>query len=143
MGPHTTRTRPVTVRVFAYAPTIFTHCQHCEIVFGTVGVGERIQRREAASALPEDLLVEYQQVSDWVHSLLERQGDRVLVKVVDPASLQGFWRSLRHGVRRYPAVLIDEREKVVGTDFAAADRLIDRCLAEREGSTARGREGAA
>lgn len=143
MGPETMHPRPVTVQVFAYAPTIFTHCQHCEIAFGAAGVGERIQRREAATALPEELLLEYQQVSDWVHSLLERRGGEVQVNVVDPASLEGFWRSLRHGVRRYPAVVIGGRDKVVGTDFAAADQLIDQRVAERAQDARRGGKGEA
>jgi hypothetical protein len=124
---------PVNVQVITYAPTVFRHCQHCEVAIAGVGWGERIHRAEAANALPDDLLREYQQLSDWVHSLLERHGPRVRVSVVDAASIEGVWKSLRHGVRRYPAVVVDGREKVTGTDFAAVDRVIDRRLGEGSG----------
>lgn len=131
MGTEMAPLRPVTVQVIAYAPTVFRHCQHCEVAFAGLGFAEKMHAREAADALPEDLLREFQQVSDWVHSLLERHGDRVTISVVDAASVEGVWKSLRHGVRRYPAVVIDGGEKLIGTDFAPADRVIDRRCAER------------
>jgi uncharacterized protein DUF1525 len=123
--------RPLTVQVLAYAPTIFRHCQHCEVAFAGLGVAGRMHKAEAANALPDDLLSDFQQVSDWVHALLERHGQRVRVSVVDAASLEGFWSSLRHGVRRYPAVVVDGRREMTGTDFAAADRVIQQRLASR------------
>lgn len=117
--------QPVTVQVITYAPTVFRHCQHCEVAFEGMGLGERMHRNEARDALPNDLALEFQQVSDWVHGLIERHGRRLRIDVVDAASLEGVWRSLRHGVRRYPAVIIGGREKRVGTDFAELDRLVD------------------
>ncbi|MDE3193948.1 MAG: hypothetical protein KGN00_09700 [Chloroflexota bacterium] len=123
--------RPVNVQVIAYAPTVFRHCQHCEVAYAGLGVADRMHQKEAADALPPELLQEFQQVSDWVHALLERHGDRVKVSVVDAASIEGVWASLRHGTRRYPAVIVDGKDKVVGSDFASADRLIDQRLSTR------------
>jgi hypothetical protein len=117
--------KPVTVQVITYTPTVFLHCQHCELTFKEMGIGERLRRQEAAEALPEDLAREYQALSDWVHDLLERHGPRVRVKVVDAASIEGFFSSIRHGVRRYPAVILDGGEKRIGTDFGVLDPLID------------------
>jgi hypothetical protein len=57
---------------------------------------------------------------------------------VDAASIEGVWRSLRYGVRRYPTVVVDGEDKFVGTDFAPANRLIDERLDAR-----RERRGAA
>jgi hypothetical protein len=118
----------LSVQVVAYAPTIFRHCQHCEVAFEGVGFAERMHRNEARDALPPDLAADYQRVSDWVHGLLERHGARVAISVIDAASIEGVWASLRHGVRRYPTVIVDGRDKAVGTDFAALDTLIDRRL---------------
>jgi hypothetical protein len=118
--------RPVSVEVITYAPTVFSHCQHCEVAFGEMGIGERLRRQEAAEALPDDLLRDYQALSDWVHRLLERHGSKVRVRVVDAASIEGFFRSLRHRVARYPAVIVDGRIKRTGGDLAALDPLIDR-----------------
>jgi hypothetical protein len=54
--------QPLSVQVITYAPTIFRHCQHCEVAFAGVGFAERIHRAEARDALPGDLLNEFQQV---------------------------------------------------------------------------------
>lgn len=123
--------RPVDVQVIAYAPTVFRHCQHCEVAFAGLGFADTMHAREAANALPDDLLQDFQRVSDWVHALLERHRDGLKVSVVDAASIEGVWKSLRHGVRRYPAVLVDGTTTLVGTDFAPADLAIDRRLTER------------
>jgi hypothetical protein len=122
---------PVRVKVITYAPTVFRHCQHCEVAFQGVGLGERIHRAEAADALPEDLSREFQAVSDWVHELLSRHGSRVKISVIDAASIEGFWQSLRHGVRRYPVVIVDSDEKRAGTDFVGLDQLIGDRVRER------------
>jgi hypothetical protein len=133
---------PVTVQVIAYAPTVFRHCQHCEVAIAGVGLGERIHRAEAANALPDDLLRDYQQVSDFVHSLLERHGRNVRVSVIDAASIEGVWQSLRHRVRRYPAVVVDGRDRLVSTDFDAIERVIEQRLREHAGATGRGKGAA-
>lgn len=121
--------KPLTVEVITYAPTVFSHCQHCEVAFQEMGIGERLRRAEAAQALPDDLARDFQAWSDWIHRLLERYGPRVRVKVVDAASIEGVIESLRHRVGRYPAVIVDGSEKRSGSDFEALDRVIDARLA--------------
>jgi len=120
--------QPVSVTVITYAPTIFRHCQHCEVAFQGIGLGERIHRDEARDALPPDLIADFQRVSDWVHALLRRHRTGVAVSVVDAASIEGVWKSLRHGVRRYPAVIVDGRAPAVGADLDAADAVIEEQL---------------
>jgi len=120
--------KAVRVEVIAYAPTAFYHCQHCELTFREAGFGGRIREEQLAHALPEDLLQDYQALSDWVCALTEYYGGRVVVKVVDAASVEGFWKSLRYRVRRYPAVIVEGREKCSQTDPAAVHRLIERYL---------------
>jgi hypothetical protein len=128
--------QPLSVQVIAYAPTIFRHCQHCEVAFQGIGVGERMHQAELANALPDELLDDFARVSDWVHRLVDRHGNRVAVSVVDAASIEGVWKSLRHGARRYPAVVIDGRTVRApsrdGSDLESASELID----ERLGTTA-------
>jgi hypothetical protein len=123
---------PVRVTVITYAPTVFRHCQHCEVAFEGMGLGERIHRSEAKDALPDDLSLEYQQVSDWVHGLLERHRRGVEIAVVDAASIEGVLRSLRHGARRFPAVIIDGvRRQVDSTDLGDLDAEVDAAVATR------------
>ncbi|HXG41025.1 MAG TPA: hypothetical protein VNJ28_08785 [Candidatus Limnocylindrales bacterium] len=121
-------TQPLSVQVIAYAPTVFTHCQHCEVTFAEVGLGERLRREAAASALPDDLALEFARLSDWVRRLVDRFGSRIHVKVVDAASIEGVLLSLRHGVWRYPAVIVGGRDKRVGSKFEEVEPIIERHL---------------
>jgi hypothetical protein len=118
--------RPVRVQVIAYAPTIFYHCQHCELTFHEMGIGERIRREEAAQALPDDLRTQYGEISAWLHDLAHRFGKRVRLRLVDVASVEGFFKALVHGAHRYPAVVVDGPTKYVGTDLDEAKRIIER-----------------
>jgi hypothetical protein len=127
--------KPVRVTVITYAPTVFRHCQHCEVAFDEMGLGERIRQDAAANALPEELTTEYAQVSDWIHRLLERHPHKLAIDLVDAASIEGFFRSIRNRVRRYPAVIVDGEERRAGvTDFGELDRVIADRVSEHEGT---------
>lgn len=119
---------PLTVEVIAYAPTAFYHCTHCEVVWKEVGMGDPVHREQVRSALPEDLQDDYQALSAWAQQLADRACGRVAVKVVDAASVEGFIKSLRYRVRRYPTVIVHGASPYVTTDFALADMEIARRL---------------
>src|ERR687891_149745 len=88
--------RPIDVEVITYAPTVFAHCQHCELTFGHAGLRERF-------------------------------GARLRIKVVDVASIQGVWRSFRHRLRRYPAVIVQGERRYIGAEgLDDALRVIER-----------------
>jgi hypothetical protein len=123
----------VRVEVIAYAPTVFTHCQHCEVAFGQVGLGQRLHREQARGSLPTDLQREFASVADWVHTLLERYGDRIDVRVIDAASLTGVWKSLRYRTRTYPAAVIERTESYAGRDLPLAEAEIERRVASQGG----------
>ena len=118
----------VDVDVVAFAPTAFFHCQHCELTFQQVGIGDRVHREEAREALPEDLQEQYRVVCDWLTELACRHGDRVRLRVTDAASIAGVWRSFRHRIRSYPAVIVDGRQ--VGT-LDEAGSVIEAALSAR------------
>jgi glutaredoxin len=119
---------PLRVEVITYAPTVFYHCQHCELTFQQMGIGDRVHRQEASEALPADLREEFHALSDWVHRIYETHGDRVQVRIVDAASIEGFWKSLRHGARRYPAVILDGKRRLSGSDIEALDAELQQHL---------------
>lgn len=118
--------RPVRVEVITYTPTFFYHCQHCELTFQQMGVGERIHQEQARESLPEDLRREFDSLSLWAHGLIERYGDRIRLAVIDAASVEGFWKSLRYRTWRYPLVVIERTEKHVGTDLESVWPAIER-----------------
>jgi hypothetical protein len=116
--------RPVAVQIITYTPTVFYHCQHCEVTFSQTGVGSAVHKEQSHSALPDDLRQEFHILSDSVHDLVHRYGDHIAVKVIDAASMEGFFKSLRHRVRKYPAVIVNGRHKREGIDVASLEPVI-------------------
>lgn len=121
---------PLLVEIIAYAPTAFYHCTHCEVAWREMGASNRIHDEQTESSLPADLIQEYQAVSNWVQTIFRIHCDRVAVKVIDAASLEGFYKALKYNAHRYPAIIIDQKARFVGTPLleAAADeiaRLLD------------------
>lgn len=122
--------RPVSVEVIAYVPSEYHHCQHCEVTWQAMGLGQTIHREQRASGLPADLAQEFESLSRWAWTLPERFGSRVAVRLVDAASVEGFFKSLLRRFRRYPAFFI-EGKRYVGADFSRVDELISEALAAR------------
>jgi len=107
--------KPLLVEIIAYAPIAFYHCTHCEIAWREIGTSNQAHEEQLQSSLPEDLTKDYLVVSQWVKDVFRRYCDQVVIKMVDTASPEGVWLSLRHGVRRYPAVIIN-KQVFVGVD---------------------------
>jgi len=107
--------KPLLVEIIAYAPTAFYHCTHCEIAWREIGTSNQAHEEQLQSSLPEDLTKDYLVVSQWVKDVFRRYCDQVVIKMVDTASPEGVWLSLRHGARRYPAVIIN-KQVFVGVD---------------------------
>jgi len=107
--------KPLLVEIIAYAPIAFYHCTHCEIAWREIGTSNQAHEEQLQSSLPEDLTKDYLVVSQWVKDVFRRYCDQVVIKMVDAASLEGVWLSLRHGARRYPAVIIN-KQVFVGVD---------------------------
>jgi hypothetical protein len=122
----------VRLDVIAYAPTVFYHCQHCEIAFQNAGLGDRVHHEQAEEGLPADLQAEYAEVSDWIHRIVVRYGRRLRVRLIDAASVEGVWKSLRHKIRRYPAAVVAGRHVHVGADLWSLEPMIERELAAGE-----------
>jgi hypothetical protein len=41
--------------------------------------------------------------------------DRIILKVIDAASLEGVYKSLKYNARRYPAVIVNRKSRFVGS----------------------------
>lgn len=116
------------VEILTYAPTEFYHCQHCEVVWDSVGFGQRVRAEQRRAGLPADLQAEFTAIADWAASAHERYGDRLRIKVVDVASVEGVIASLRHRARRFPAFVVDGKERILGFDPERLDAAIERRL---------------
>jgi hypothetical protein len=120
----------VQVEILTYAPTEFYHCQHCELVWDSVGFGKRIRAEQRAQALPADLQAEYTAIADWAATAHEQFGERLQIKVVDVASVEGVIKAVRHRVRRFPAFVVDGREAIVGFDSERLNSALERRLGQ-------------
>jgi hypothetical protein len=115
---------PLLVEIIAYAPTSFYHCTHCEVAWREMGASNRIHEEQLQSSLPADLAREYQTVSNWVKEIFRVHCDRIVVKVIDAASIEGVYKALRYNARRYPAVIIGKSAQFIGSkslDAASAE----------------------
>jgi hypothetical protein len=109
--------KPLLVEIIAYAPTAYYHCTHCEVAWREMGATNRIHEEQIESSLPEDLMKEYQIVSDWVREMFSVYCDAILLKVIDAASIEGFYKSLKYNARRYPAVIVNRKKRFIGSQM--------------------------
>jgi hypothetical protein len=56
--------------------------------------------------------------------LSARYGEQLHIRVIDPQSLEGLFRSLRHWISRYPTFIIDRKKTYTGWDPGVLDRLL-------------------
>jgi hypothetical protein len=115
-----TQDKPLLVEIIAYAPTAYYHCRHCEVAWREMGANNRIHEEQMESSLPEDLIKEYQRVSDWVQEMFRVHCDAILLKVIDAASIEGFYKSLKYRARRYPAVIVNRETRFLGSQMLPA-----------------------
>lgn len=123
--------KPLLVEIIAYAPTAYYHCTHCEVAWREMGLSNRIHEEQIESSLPDDLAKDYQTISDWVREIFRLHCDGVVVKVIDAASPEGLFKSLRYGVRHYPAVIVDHQKRFqAGALDSAGQEIARRMSAE-------------
>ena len=128
--------KPLFVEIIAYALTAYYHCTHCEVAWREMGADDRIHGEQLQSSLPEDLIQEYETVSNWVTELFRIHCDAILLKVIDAASVEGFYKSLRYNARRYPAVIVNRKTRFLGSEtLAAASREIAHQVASEPAGT--------
>jgi hypothetical protein len=114
---------PILIEVLAHIPTDFFHCYHCEQIFGAVELGAAV-RRETRTTYPPEMLKDAERLATWLADLSARYGERLHVRIIDPQSMEGFLKSLRYWVRRYPTFIINRRTKYTGWESAALERLL-------------------
>ena len=120
------------VEIIAYAPTAYYHCTHCEVAWREMGATNRIHEEQMTSSLPEDLMKEYQVISDWVREMFREHCDSILLKVIDAASIEGFYKSLKYNARRYPVVIVNGKSRFIGSQMlSSASEEIARQVADR------------
>ena len=73
---------------------------------------------------PPDLKEEYLKLSDWIRELIRIYEDRLLIKLIDAQSILGFYKSLRHWVRKYLTFIVEGQETYTGWDKKRLETLL-------------------
>ncbi len=73
---------------------------------------------------PLDLKEEYLKLCDWIRELTRLYKDGLVIKLIDAQSILGFYKSLRHWVRKYPAFIVEGKETYTGWDKNRLESLL-------------------
>jgi hypothetical protein len=113
------------LRLEVIAPTFegLGICTACELVLSEAGVGEHPTRRDF-DEYPQDWQDDYLRLTDWVYDLTDRYGERILIKVIDPQSPEGLFKSVRYWVRHYPTWIVNGKKCVAGWDRPALEEAL-------------------
>lgn len=117
----------VSVQVIARVLTNFFHCMHCERLFDEAEIGQKVHQQEL-DQYPADIKQDAARLYDMLYDLINRYGDQIQFRVIDPQSPEGFFKSLRYWVRKYPTFIIDNRVKITGWDRAGLEQAFRKRL---------------
>lgn len=115
---------PVPVDVFYPVPEGWGLCQACEVLLARADLDQAPPQR-GLDELPPEWQADFRRLSAMIFDLAGRYGERILIRVYDPRSLQGLVKAVRHGVRRYPTFLVAGRTKITGWDDAALTLAVE------------------
>jgi hypothetical protein len=113
----------ISLQVFAPVLTDFFHCMHCEQIFAEAGIGHSVHQEEREQ-YPPDVKREYERLGHLLFDLDARYGDQIQIRVIDPQSLEGFIKSVRYWVRKYPTFIVDGKRKIIGWDQERLEEVL-------------------
>jgi hypothetical protein len=115
--------QPVLLEVLAHIPTDFFHCLHCEQLFDVAGIGAEVHR-ELQTNYPAEILEDSGRLAAMLQDLSALYGEQLNIRLFDPQSLEGFLKSIRYWVRRYPTFIINRRVKYTGWKTDEIERMV-------------------
>lgn len=113
----------VRLDILALIPVTFAHCPHCELILAQSGL-RAADGPEYLSDYPAELWEENAHLREWISRLAQRYGSSIRIRVIDPQSWQGIWKSLRHRIRCYPAFIINDRWTYAGRDENTLEQML-------------------
>jgi hypothetical protein len=118
---------PIHIDVFFPVPEGWGMCTSCEVMMSQASLGQAPQER-GLEEYPPEWQEEFKHLSSIVISLSEQYPNEVQIRIWDPRSLQGMWKSIRHGIRQYPTYIVNGRIKFSGWDTAELEQHLQSIL---------------
>jgi hypothetical protein len=84
---------------------------------------------------PTEWQEDFRRLSALILDLAARYGDSLLIRLWDPRSLQGMWKSIRYGVRLYPTFIVAGHVKVIGQDVVRLEQVLQAAGAVQQTNT--------
>ena len=119
--------KPILLEIVTRVLTSYDHCRHCEVFFDQAGLDKKFHDNEV-NEYPPDLKEEYAKLCEWIKELTRLYKHRLLIKLIDVQSFAGIYKSLRHGIRRYPTFIVEGKEVYTGWDRNQLEGLLDKCI---------------
>lgn len=113
----------VRLDILALIPVTFAHCPHCELILAQSGLRAAVDDTYP-SDYPAELWEESARLREWISTLAQRYGSSIRIRVIDPQSWLGIWKSLRHRIRRYPAFIINDQWTYAGWDRDTLEQML-------------------
>ena len=107
--------RPILLEIVTRAITTYDTCRHCKVLFDKAGLNRKLHQGER-DEYPPDLKEDYVKLSDWIRELSRLYKHRLRISLIDVQSLMGFYKSLRHRIRKYPTFIVEGKETYCGWD---------------------------
>lgn len=92
-----------------------------------MGINRKFHNRDVNEYL-QGTKEEFLNLSDWIRELANLYKHCILIKVINAQSPMGIFKFLRHGAWKYPAFIVEGRDKYVGWEKEELESLIDRHL---------------
>jgi hypothetical protein len=119
--------KAVSLEVVGNLLTTYSHCSRCEVVFRESGLGKEANKGDIEE-YPEELKEEILRVSDRLGELKQLYKHRIAIRLTDAQSPRGIYKSLIHGLRQYPAFIIEGKDVYIGWDRERIEELVDKYL---------------
>lgn len=120
---------PITVDVIFPVPQGWGMCLSLEMIMAQADLDQGPHQR-GQDEYPPEWQADFQRLSDIIIDLSERYQSSIIIRTWDPHSLQGLWKSVRFGVRRYPAFIVAGHMKITGWDTAKLEQHIQALVNE-------------